>query len=80
MNKLGLTLAILWVAGVFAARIGMAAEGATAREACEALSGLVVSATKIGLPTSGAHIDSGLLRAAPGQTRQGGHGLVRSVL
>jgi len=51
-------LAILWAAGALAVRVGIAAERETAREACEALSGLVVSAAKIGLPTSGARIDS----------------------
>jgi hypothetical protein len=51
-------LASLCVAGVLAVRVGIAAERATGREACDALSGLAVSAAKIGLPTSGAHIDS----------------------
>jgi len=52
-------LAIMWVAGALAVRVGIAAERATAREACEALSGLEISAVKIGLPTSGARVDSG---------------------
>jgi Tannase and feruloyl esterase len=51
-------LAILWAAGALAVRVGTAAERTTAREACEALSGLVVAAGKIGLPTGGARIDS----------------------
>jgi hypothetical protein len=52
-------LAILWVTGVLAVRVGIGAERAAGREACEALSGLVVSAAKIGLPTSGARIETG---------------------
>ncbi|HWX81229.1 MAG TPA: tannase/feruloyl esterase family alpha/beta hydrolase [Steroidobacteraceae bacterium] len=51
-------LSILWVACALAARAGLATERATSREACEALSGLEISAAKIGLPTSGARIDS----------------------
>src|SRR5271167_4609819 len=51
-------LAIMWVAGALAVRVGIAAERATAREACEALSGLEISAVKIGLATSGARVHS----------------------
>jgi hypothetical protein len=51
-------LAIMWVAGALAVRTGIAAERATVREACEAISGLLIPAIKIGLPTSGARIDS----------------------
>ena len=48
-------LAIMWVAGALWVRTGIAAERATASEACEALLGVEISAAKIGLPTSGAH-------------------------
>ena len=51
-------LPILWLAGAFAVRAIIAAERNAAPEACEALSGVVVPAAKIGLPTSGARIDS----------------------
>jgi Tannase and feruloyl esterase len=51
-------LAILWAAGALAAGAGIAAEGATARDACEALSGVEISAVKIGLPTGGARVDT----------------------
>src|SRR5271155_3486390 len=50
-------LAIMWVAGALWVRTGIAAERATASEACEALLGVEISAAKIGLPTSGARID-----------------------
>lgn len=52
-------LAILLLAGGLAVRTGIAAQRATARDVCEALSGLGVPADKIGLPTSGARVESG---------------------
>jgi Tannase and feruloyl esterase len=51
-------LAITLMAGALAVRTGIAAEGTRAREACQALSGLEISANKIGLPTTGARVDS----------------------
>jgi hypothetical protein len=51
-------LAVLWVACALGARAGLAPEPATSRELCEALSGMEISAAKIGLPTSGARVDS----------------------
>jgi pimeloyl-ACP methyl ester carboxylesterase len=50
-------LAIISLAGALGVRAGIAAEPATAREACETLVGMQVSAAKIGLPTKGARID-----------------------
>jgi hypothetical protein len=51
-------LVIVWVAGALMVRVGLAAERATAREACGALSGLEISATRIGLPTGGARVEN----------------------
>jgi len=51
-------LAIMWVVASLGVRTGIAAELATGREACEALSGMEISAVKIGLPTNGARVDS----------------------
>jgi len=51
-------LVIAFVAAGLAARTGAAADGAAARDACEALSGLMISADQIGLPTTGARVDS----------------------
>jgi dienelactone hydrolase len=51
-------LTLMWAASALWLRTGIAAEGAAAREACEALSGMKISAVKIGLPTGGARVDS----------------------
>ena len=60
-------IAIVWVTGVLAVRVDIAAERATARAACEALSGVEISAAKIGLPTSGARVDSSRFVSATAQ-------------
>jgi pimeloyl-ACP methyl ester carboxylesterase len=52
------TLAILVLANGFALRVGTAADSAMLVNACEALSGLVIPAEKIGLPTGGARVES----------------------
>jgi pimeloyl-ACP methyl ester carboxylesterase len=57
-------LAILLLAGGLSVRVGVAAERATLRNACEALSGLAIPADKIGLPTSGARVESSRLESA----------------
>jgi hypothetical protein len=57
-------LAITLMAGALAVRTGIAAEGTVAREACEALSGFEIPANQIGLPTTGARVDSSLFVSA----------------
>jgi feruloyl esterase len=51
-------LAALLLAGALSNRVSVAAERAPLRSACEALSGMVIPADKIGLPTSGAQVES----------------------
>lgn len=51
-------LAIVCVAGALTVHVSLAAEHPTAREACEALSGLEISAARIGLPTGGARVEN----------------------
>jgi hypothetical protein len=49
---------IVCVAGALTVHVSLAAEHPTAREACEALSGLEISAARIGLPTGGARVEN----------------------
>jgi hypothetical protein len=57
-------LAIALVAGALASRTGIAALHATAREGCQALSGLEISADRIGLPTTGGRVETSRLVSA----------------
>jgi hypothetical protein len=57
-------LAILVLVSGLSVRVGVAAERATLRNACESLSGLVIPADGIGLPTGGARVESSRLVSA----------------
>jgi hypothetical protein len=70
-------LAILLLASGLSVREGIASERAALRNACEALSGLVIPAGKIGLPTSGARVESGRLEAATTQGNLNGSTLAQ---